>query len=51
MQKSALILFFLLLSGVLNTAHAQNLDEVEIRAESINDSIFVLFGDGGNIGV
>jgi glyoxylase-like metal-dependent hydrolase (beta-lactamase superfamily II) len=51
MKKSALILFFLSLSGVLNTAHAQNLDEVEIRAESINDSIFVLFGDGGNIGV
>ena len=50
MQKSAIILF-LSLSGAVSTAHAQNLDEVEIRAESISDSIFVLFGVGGNIGV
>ena len=50
MQKSAIILF-LSLSGAVSTAHAQNLDEVEIRVESISDSIFVLFGVGGNIGV
>ena len=50
MQKCAIILF-LSLSGAVGTAHAQNVDEVAIRAESISDSIFVLFGDGGNVGV
>jgi glyoxylase-like metal-dependent hydrolase (beta-lactamase superfamily II) len=50
MHKSAIILC-LLLSGAVGTAQAQNVEELEIRAESISDSIFVLFGDGGNVGV
>lgn len=48
-MKKILTLVFVL-SGVSFLA-AQNWDEIEIKAESVTDNIYMLTGRGGNIGV
>lgn len=50
MKRTPLILIFVVLFG-LEGAEAQDFDQVEISIEQIRDGIYVLYGEGGNIGV
>lgn len=52
MRRLTLLAALASLAPALPTAaHAQDLDAVQIRTERVGDGVWVLFGQGGNIGV
>lgn len=50
-RAPALAAAFALMAFTAAPASAQNMDDVQIRTERLTDGVYVLFGQGGNIGV
>lgn len=51
MTKLSSVLFGMFIALVVLTSRLEAQDDIEITTEKLNDTLYVLYGDGGNIGM